>query len=584
MKYTIKRLPQVKDDHLQRIANPLIRQCYARRGVTAEQQTWTLKQLLPPDHMKHMDKAAACLADAVINAQSVMIVGDFDADGATSTAICLLALRAMGATRVDFVIPHRQTMGYGLTPELVATIPAHVDWLMTVDNGITSFEGVNQAQARGMRVIITDHHLAGETLPAADVIVNPNQPDCPFPSKAIAGCGVAFYVMIAVRQVLQSRGWFESAKRSVPNLAKLLDLVALGTVADVVPLDMNNRILVQAGLHRIRQGQCRLGITALMDMTKKKPWRLSATDIGFSMAPRLNAAGRLDDMRLGVQLLVTDDPTEAQTIAKALHDLNQRRKELESMMVADAVAAVDELHTITGTEVKALAVYQPDWHQGVIGLVASRLKERCYRPVVAFAQAESGLLKGSARSIEGVHIRDLLTEVDRQYPGLILHYGGHAMAAGLTIHEAALADFQAAWEQVATTQIARDRLQGVLWSDGALTTAQLDLHTAHAIQAAGPWGQSFAEPIFDNEFWCLDVQVFGQDHLRFELLTLDRTRRVSAVLFRADVDAWIAHPVQRVHLVYRLNVNDYGQSRLQLLVLQAQSLRQDPDRQQGVPF
>jgi single-stranded-DNA-specific exonuclease len=571
MKYTIKRLPQVQDEHLQDIADPLIRQCYARRGVTASQQTLSLGQLLPPDNLKNIDKAAAYLADAVMQDLSVLIVGDFDADGATSTAICMLALRAMGAKRVDFLIPNRQTMGYGLTPELVATVPADVDWLLTVDNGITSFAGVQQAHARGMRVMITDHHLAADTLPAADIIVNPNQPDCAFPSKAIAGCGVAFYVMIALRQVLQSRGWFEASQVSVPNLATLLDLVALGTVADVVPLDINNRILVQAGLHRIRQGRCRLGMTALMDVTKKKPWRLSATDIGFAIAPRLNAAGRLDDMRLGVQLLITEDPVEAKTIAQALDELNKRRKVLESTMVADAVAALDQLKLTSSAEVKALAVYQADWHQGVIGIVASRLKERTYRPVIAFSQAEPGLLKGSARSIDGVHIRDMLTAVDRQYPGLIVNYGGHAMAAGLTIHAAAFADFQAAWQQVAATEIPCDRLQGELWSDGPLATAQLDLRTALAIQASGPWGQKFAEPIFDNEFWCLDIQVMAQAHLRFELMTLDRTRRLSAVLFRADIDAWLAQPVQRVHLVYRLNINDYRQESLQLLVLQAES-------------
>ncbi len=544
---------------------PVLRRVYAARGIDrGEALDLGLGRLLPPAQMGGLERAVALLADAVTGDRAVTVIGDFDADGATSVALCLRGLRAMGLERIDYLVPNRFEFGYGLTPEIVAVAAERSpDLLLTVDNGVGSVAGVEAARAAGMQVVVTDHHLPGPRLPAADAIVNPNLPDNPFPSKHLAGVGVAFYLLLGVRAELRARGWF-GAGRAEPNLAGLLDLVALGTVADVVPLDDNNRILVEQGLRRIRARQATPGVLALLEVGRRDPARTLAADLGFVAGPRLNAAGRLEDMSLGIECLLTDDADVARTIAERLDALNRERREIEAGMKAQALAELDALQLDQARELPTgVALYRPDWHQGVIGILAARVREAWHRPVVAFAHAGNGELKGSARSIPGFHIRDALDAVDKRHPGLIRKFGGHAMAAGLSLAEDAFEAFRDAFDAEAARQLEGDDLQQVLHTDGELTPAELTLATAHALRRGGPWGQGFPEPSFEGRFRVRSSRVVGGQHLK---LTLDLGgQAVDAIAFN-QAERVVA-PGDELALVYRLDVNEWrGVESLQLVV------------------
>ncbi len=549
---------------------PRLAAIYQARQVRAPEEIATaLEGLPPPAALRGLDAAVALLADAVQMQQRILVIGDFDADGATSSALCLLALRAMGAAQVDFLVPNRFEYGYGLTPEIVAVAAQREpDLLLTVDNGISSIDGVAAARARGMRVLITDHHLPGAVLPAADAIVNPNQPDCDFPGKALAGVGVAFYVLSALRAELRRRDWFAANGWSEPNMAGFLDLVALGTVADVVPLDRHNRILVQQGLARIRARRCRPGILALLEVAGRAPERINSSDLGFVLGPRLNAAGRLDDIALGIRCLLTEDVAEARAIAAELDQLNRERRGIERGMQREAERALDAVDLAVEQLPWGLCLYQPDWHQGVIGILASRIKERHHRPVIAFADAGEGQIKGSARSIPGLHIRDALDVVASRHPGLLSKFGGHAMAAGLSLARDAYEPFRDAFDRVVREQLSEDDLTAVIWSDGELAPDEFNLELAHHIRDGGPWGQQFPEPLFDGEFEVVQQRIVGERHLKL-LLAVDPVRRVlvDAIAFNVDTTEWPDQATQRVRLAYRLDVNWFrGQENLQLVV------------------
>nr|WP_095505743.1 single-stranded-DNA-specific exonuclease RecJ [Paraferrimonas sedimenticola] len=565
----IRRRPWVDDGHLSHPI-PLIRQLYARRGVSSEDESLTLQRLIPPQSMLGLDKAARRMADALQAGESILVVGDFDADGATSTAICLLGLQRMGATKVDFLIPNRFDYGYGLSPPLVQLAASRgAQVLLTVDNGISSIDGVTLANELGLDVVVTDHHLPGEHLPEAHAIVNPNQPGCQFASKALAGCGVAFYLMSAIRAELKGRGWFDT--RPVPNLGELLDIVALGTVADLVPLDGNNRILVQAGLKRVRSGQTRPGIQALLEIGKRRLPRVVASDFAFAVAPRLNAAGRLDDMALGVELLLCDDPNQAQRMAQQLDLLNQERRELEAEMQQDALAHLQAIE-FGGELPWGFALFDDNWHQGVIGILASRLKERYHRPVIAFADGGDGQIKGSARSIPGLHMRDLLERINALHPGMLIKFGGHAMAAGLTIKRSDFEAFEQAYQDNIKASIDASVLEGELLSDGELSAAELNLDNAQALRDAGPWGQGFDEPLFDGEFFITQQRIVGEKHLKLQLLTQCGSQELDAICFNVDLERWPDANVSKVQLAYKLDVNEFrGHQNVQLLVQQIQA-------------
>lgn len=540
--------------------HPLLRRVYSQRRIgSARELEYGLENLQPPDALGQVDAAAELLAAHF--SKRILVVGDFDADGATSSAVALLGLRALGAQQVDFLVPDRFRFGYGLTPEIVALAAERSpDLIVTVDNGISSLAGVNAARARGMRVLITDHHLPGAELPAADVIVNPNLPGDPFPSKALAGVGVMFYVLLALRKHLRESG---ALPRPEPNLAELLDLVALGTVADVVPLDHNNRILVHQGLQRIRAGRCRPGILALLEVANRNRMQLTAADLGFALGPRLNAAGRLEDMAIGIECLLADEPDRARQLALELDRLNRDRREIECDMQAEALAAVERL-ALDADLPLALCLHEPGWHQGVVGIVASRVKDRTHRPVIAFAtDGETGLLKGSARSVPGVHIRDALDAVATRHPGLIEKFGGHAMAAGLSLAAERLPEFAAALNAEIARWVAPEELRGVVRTDGELPPEWLCLECAEVLRAAGPWGQAFPEPLFDGVFGVADRRIVGERHLK---LRLDCGAGVplDAIAFNAGdfPDA------RRVHAVYRLDVNEWQGSRRAQLVIE----------------
>ena len=551
--------------------DPLLRRIYQSRGVTRFDHLNRQLSCLPkPGTMRGVCDAVERLVVAAKEKQAVTIVGDFDADGATSSALMVLALTAMGYTNVTFLVPNRFDYGYGLTPEIVDLAAQKTpDLIITVDNGISSVEGVAHANSLGIDVIVTDHHLPGAILPAAAAIVNPNQAGCEFPSKNLAGVGVAFYLLSALRAELRLQNWFTGQNRVEPNLASWLDLVALGTVADVVPLDQVNRALVYQGLLRIRSGQCRPGIQALLRIAGKNPARLVATDLGFALGPRLNAAGRLDDISLGIQCLLSDDPEEAMTTARALDELNQDRKSIEQGMQREALTIVEKLVFGTDTELpSALCLFQPDWHQGVVGLLASRIKEKYHRPVVAFARGDSGELKGSSRSIPGLHIRDALDAVATQNPGLITKFGGHAMAAGLSLDEHKLAEFEKVFQNQVAKSLSEDDLQAKLVTDGSLESHQLSMQTAELLRDAGPWGQLFPEPCFEGDFVIVQQRIVGEKHLKLVLAPQNQPQlAIDAIWFNIDTAAWPNHSAGIVRCVYRLDINEFrGQESLQLLV------------------
>ena len=548
--------------------HPLLARIYTTRGVrTPAELDLGLAQLLPPAQLRNADAAAVLLADAVAADKKLLVIGDFDADGATSTALAVSLLRQFGAREVDYLVPNRFEYGYGLTPEIVelaATRDPAV--IITVDNGISSLDGVESARARGIATLITDHHLAGRTLPRADVIVNPNQPGCAFPSKNLAGVGVIFYVMLALRAQLRLRGWF--AQRAEPNLAHYTDLVALGTVADVVPLDHNNRILVAAGLQRIRAGLARPGIAALLDVASRDPRTVVASDLGFAVGPRINAAGRLDDMSIGIECLLSEDPARAAALAMQLHRLNQDRRLIESDMQEQALRELARLELVQEAEPPvAMTLYQPGWHQGVIGILASRIKDRIHRPTIAFADGDPGQIKGSARSIPGIHIRDILDAVAVRHPGLISKFGGHAMAAGLSL---ATQDYEA-FSRAFVEEVARHaedvELQAVLDSDGELAEADFQLELATALRFAGPWGQHFPEPVFDGVFQIVSQRLVGEKHLKLVLFPASGSVLLDAIAFNVDLAVWPDPSIEQVEIAYRLDVNEYrGQRSVQLMV------------------
>ncbi len=533
---------------------PLLTRLYAARGVqTGAELDKGLARLIPFRQLKGIDAAVDLLVVALQQRQRILIVGDFDADGATASSVGVLGLRQLGAVHVDYLVPNRFDYGYGLTPEIVAVaLEREPDLLLTVDNGISSVEGVAAAKAAGLTVLVTDHHLPGAELPAADAIVNPNQPGCAFPSKALAGVGVMFYVLLALRARLRELGWF-SAPRSEPNLGELLDLVALGSVADVVPLDANNRILVHQGLARIRAGRARPGLRAVLEVAGRDPAGINSTDLGFILGPRLNAAGRLDDMSLGIECLLCEDPTMAREMAVQLDELNKDRKSIEQGMQREALARLKDLPVEDMPF--GLCLFEPDWHQGVIGILASRLKERYHRPAIAFADAGNGLLKGSARSVSGLHIRDALDAVAATHPGLISKFGGHAMAAGLSLPQDNYDAFAAAFDAQVRRQLSADDLTGRLLCDGQLGGAEFDLDLAKALRHAGPWGQHFPEPLFNGVFEIIQQRLVGEKHLKLVLKTQCGTRTLDAIAFNIDRELWPNPNVRWVELAYKLDVN-----------------------------
>ncbi|MGB8635488.1 MAG: single-stranded-DNA-specific exonuclease RecJ [Rhodanobacteraceae bacterium] len=553
----IRRRPAGTDDVNWPASMPrLLQRLYAARGVRDPGQVdHRLARLMRPDGLGGLERAAGLLQEAIAQQRSILVVGDYDCDGATGCAVAVRGLRMLGAQQVDFAVPDRRLHGYGLSPSLLDSLPVMPDMVVTVDNGIAAHSGVAEARRRGARVIITDHHLPAATLPEADAIVNPNLPGDGFASKALAGVGVMFYLLLALRARLDSKA----------DLASLLDLVALGTVADMVPLDDNNRILVAAGLQRMRNGRACTGVRALAEAASRSMDTLSSADIGFALAPRLNAAGRLENMRLGIECLLSDDPAAATSMAQHLSAINQERRELQADMLAEAEKIVDTLADSSGDGV---VVYQPHWHPGVVGLVASRLKERLHRPVVAFAPAGNGdgTLRGSARSIAGVHVRDVLVAVAARSPGLIPRFGGHAMAAGLELAQADLDLFAEHFDAVIGELIDDDVRQAVLWTDGELPAADISMQSAQAVRSAGPWGQAFPLPLFDNVFVCEQQRSMGQGgrHRRLRLRDPRSNHVHEGVMFNTGSDLPMQTPLR---VVYELTVNEWnGRQSLQLLL------------------
>ena len=543
----------------------LLTRLYAARGVQSPAELdKSLARLIPYQQLKGIDAAVDLLVQALDQRQRILIVGDFDADGATASTVGMLGLRLLGAAHVDYLVPNRFEYGYGLTPEIVeVALTREPQLLITVDNGISSVEGVAAAKKAGLKVLVTDHHLPGTELPAADAIVNPNQPGCAFPSKALAGVGVIFYVLIALRARLNSLGRYEHSQ--APNIAELLDLVALGSVADVVPLDANNRILVHQGLERIRAGRARPGLKAILEVAKRDHTRITSTDLGFILGPRLNAAGRLDDMSLGIECLLTDDANAARAMAAQLDEMNQDRKSIEQGMQREALAQLKELPV--DSMPFGLCLFDPDWHQGVIGILASRLKERYFRPTFAFADAGDGLLKGSGRSVPGFHIRDALSVVAAQHPDLIAKYGGHAMAAGLTLPVANFEQFSQAFDAEVRRQLREEDLTGRLLSDGSLTVEEFHLELARALRNAGPWGQHFPEPLFHGVFQLVEQRIVGERHLKVVLKTECGSVKLDGIAFGIDRDVWPNPTIRWVELAYKLDLNEFrGNETVQLMI------------------
>jgi single-stranded-DNA-specific exonuclease len=548
--------------------HPVLRRVYGARGVReAADLELSLDKLLPVSTLGGIPAAVDVLLRCHREGRRVLVVGDFDADGATSTALMVRQLRRLGFRDPGFLVPDRFRFGYGLTPEIVRVASAmQPDLIVTVDNGVSSVEGVAEARRCGIDVLVTDHHLPGPALPEAAAIVNPNLAGEPFASKALAGVGVAFYLMAALTRALRECGGLPDAVACNP--ADLLDLVALGTVADVVPLDLNNRILVAQGLRRIRAGRCVPGLAALLEVAGRRLDTVVAQDLGFQVGPRLNAAGRLDDMTLGIDCLLTDDPSAARVLAARLAQLNAERREIEARMQGEALAQLDLLiESLEGSLPAGLCLYDDGWHQGVIGLVASRVKERVHRPVIAFAPGDHGWLKGSARSVPGLHVRDVLDAVAAHHPGLLEKFGGHAMAAGMTLRADRLDEFNAAFAQEVARVAGEDVLSGDLHTDGPLESGEFSFETAVAVRQGGPWGAGFAEPAFDGRFGVLDTRVVGSRHLKLKLRA-PSGEVADAIAFRYldDPGAPALRPQDTIDLVYRTALDEYGGARRLQLV------------------
>lgn len=565
---TIVRRPSNQDSLRSLSLHPLLQRIYSNRGIRhSHDLEQGLEHLLPFHLLKGITTAVECLYQALQQQQHLVIVGDFDADGATSVAVAVSALARLGAAKVSYLVPDRFKYGYGLTPEIVTVASEwQPDMLITVDNGISSLEGVAHAKSLGMRVIITDHHLPGPQLPLADAIVNPNQPGDEFPSKHLAGVGVIFYLMLALRSHCRQMGWFDNHQLADPPMGDLLDLVALGTVADVVTLDKNNRILVHQGIRRIRSGKARPGIQALLAIGNRSEQTLVASDLGYVVGPRLNAAGRLEDMSLGIACLLATDSDQAMVMAQQLDSLNKERREIETTMQQQALTALTQWDTQQNLP-PGICLHDPLWHQGVIGIVAGRIKDRVHRPVIAFARIQAEELKGSARSIQGVNIRDVLDAIAKRYPTLIHRFGGHAMAAGLSIHPNQLTAFSQAFAEEVGRQINPSLLQGQMESDGELLEADFSLEVADLLREAGPWGQGFPEPMFDNYFQPLEQRIVGMRHLKMQLRPLNSQQVFDAIAFNVDTKLWPNHRIEKVHAIYKLDVNEFrGQRKLQLII------------------
>ncbi|HFQ4851856.1 TPA: single-stranded-DNA-specific exonuclease RecJ [Vibrio vulnificus] len=570
----IQRRPEPDLSLLPDSVPDILKRIYLNRGIQDVSQLETaVKGLHSYQKLHGIELAVALLFEAIREQKRIIVVGDFDADGATSSALSVLALRMLGSNNVDYLVPNRFEDGYGLSPEVVEqAIALGAEVIMTVDNGVSSIEGVRYAKEHGLKVLVTDHHLPGQVLPEVDAMVNPNLQTCAFPSKALAGVGVAFYLMMALCVHMRKRGWFAEQGMAEPKLMELVDLVALGTVADVVPLDENNRILVHQGLQRIRAGKARPGIQALIEVAKRDARRLVAADFGFALGPRINAAGRLDDMSFGVELLMCNNIHAARRMAHELDGLNQTRKEIEEGMKQEAMAFCERLQFGENSELPyGLALFQRDWHQGVIGILASRIKEKYHRPVIAFADGGDGYIKGSCRSIPGLHMRDALDLIDTQNPGLILKFGGHAMAAGLTIKECDFERFSQLFDQLVKRELDEAALKGIVLSDGELKPEEFSMHTAELLRSAGPWGQAFPEPIFDGEFKVLHQKLVGEKHLKLMLEPLFKGHptniMIDGIAFNVDLRRWPDASVKTVRLAYKLDINEFRNNQsLQLMI------------------
>jgi len=591
---TNSKICRINKDISDELANsdihPLLQQLYANRGIThLKDVQYSIKQLPDYKTLKDIKSAASIIGQHVIDNKKIVIIGDFDADGATSSALVVRALRMFGATQVSYLVPNRFEYGYGLSPEIVALAAQQSpDLIITVDNGIASIEGVLEANRRNIKVVITDHHLPADTAPEAAAVVNPNQHGCEFPYKSTAGVGVAFYVMLAVRAYLRDEGLFEDKKFNgkVPNMAALLDLVALGTVADVVPLDENNRLLVELGLQRIRQHRGCVGINALLSIGGKNISQCHSQDFGFVIGPRLNAAGRLEDMSIGIECLLTDDNDYAMALAQQLDDINHQRKQIEGDMLTQALKVLENEFFADDAVAKytGLSLYHPDWHQGVVGLLASRVKEKYFRPVFAFARAsnrasnstsadanigedESSELKGSGRSIPGLHLRDVLDLMSKKHPDLIIKFGGHAMAAGLSIYSNKFELFQQVFDEVVKESLDENALKLIKETDGAIPESVMTMETSELIKFSSPWGQAFPAPLFDDIFTVENWRIVGQKHLKLVLKQVDSLKTYDAIAFNMIETVLPEGDHAEIRVVYRLDVNEFrGNRNLQLIV------------------
>ena len=559
VKKTIVVRPVKKKRTLQVNLHPLLERLFLARGITSEiELDRTLSKLPSPWLLSGMEEMVAHLIIAIKEQQKICIVADFDADGATSCAVAIKGLQLLGAGQVTFVVPNRFEYGYGLTPEIVELVKLqNPDVIVTVDNGISSIDGVNAAIDSGIKVLVTDHHLPGFELPAATAIVNPNLLDDKFPNKSLAGVGVIFYVLMALRSRLRDVNWFEISQVKEPNLAQLLDYVALGTVADVVALEQSNRILVHQGLLRIRTGRCHPGLTALVEVAGKNPQTIAAADLGFSIGPRLNAAGRMDDMSLGIQCLLTDDPGLAKDIALQLDELNNDRREVEAVMKHEALTYLSEMKALDEHHLPAgVCLFDANWHQGVIGILASRIKDQVHRPVIAFAPAGKDLIKGSARSIPGVHIRDVLSDIAAAHPKLLSKFGGHAMAAGLSLKMHDYPLFALAFDEVVGKRLASVDLEQKILSDGELTEQEMTIEIADLLQNAATWGQEFPEPLFDGIFDVIQSRIVGQRHLKMVLRKPAGDLVIDAIAFFVDrPEHWLG--LRQIKAVYKLDINEF---------------------------
>ena len=569
------------DDDSPWACSDVLKKIFLARNITnSDEIEYPLSRLLTPSLFRGGEEATQIVVNALMQSESILILGDYDADGATATALGLLALRKMGAQRISYLVPNRFDFGYGLSPGIAKVAIEKKPYLViTVDNGISSVEGVQCLKDAGIKVIVTDHHLAGERLPNADAILNPNQPDCEFSSKCLAGVGVMFYLLLMVRAYLKKQGWFQLNNLSVPNFADYLDLVALGTVADVVPLDYNNRILVSQGIARIRLGKCRPGIAALLEVGKKDYVNAVSSDFGFVVAPRLNAAGRLEDISKGIECLLAEDEEIARQYAAELDRINIERKEIELEMQSQALEIVKKVLSSRDSDKdkndkeSGFCLFDTDWHQGITGLVASRVKDKTGQPVIAFARTPDGQLTGSARSVPGLHFKDLLEDIATKEPDLIEKFGGHAMAAGLTIELQNLDAFRRLFYQRVAAHFKLNGSETLLLTDGALEVANLSLQTAQDIRDGAPWGQGFPEPLFEGVFLVTNIRLLGGQHLKFSLLSESSEQSIDAIAFRAVDSSMICPNLNKIKVVYQLDVNDFrGRKSMQLIIKHIESL------------